>query len=108
MEAVEAEAEVAETTAGSGSNTVVNFFQRPQEAKHSAFLAARGGRRSFAVETHVDDGREEVIDMLRTRSVQLKSAMLTSLVSRLQSDPFSKIKTLIEELINRLLAEANS
>jgi len=52
--------------------------------------------------------RQAVITLLRSQSSQLKSQMLASLASQLSADPLAKVKTLIQELIQRLLAEAGS
>jgi len=53
-----------------------------------------------------DDGRQAVIDMLKTSGVKLHSTLLTSLASQISADPFAKIKKLIQELIEKLLKEA--
>lgn len=50
--------------------------------------------------------RAAIINLLRTESKALKSTLLASLVSQVESDPFAKIKKLIQELIERLLQEA--
>merc|ERR1719399_1060769 len=86
MEAIEAEAEDAE------DNKATNFLQR-------------------AIQRHAspnsdDAGRDLVVNLLRTQGAKLKSTLLTSLASEITADPFAKIKKLIQELIERLLAEA--
>merc|ERR1719409_55948 len=53
-----------------------------------------------------DAGRQAVMMLLRKQGVALHSSMLTSLASQIASDPFAKIKKLIQELIERLLQEA--
>jgi len=50
--------------------------------------------------------RERVIKILKEKGVKLESTMLTSLASQIQADPFKKVKTLIQNLIERLLREA--
>merc|ERR1719387_3263210 len=52
------------------------------------------------------DPRSRVLTLIRTRSQELQSPVLTALASRLASDPFVKIRKLIQELIERLLQEA--
>lgn len=53
-----------------------------------------------------DDGRQAVINLLKTSGAKLHSTLLTSLASQITADPFVKIKKLIQELIERLLSEA--
>merc|ERR1719272_2577731 len=52
------------------------------------------------------DPRSRVLNLLRTRSEELQSPVLAALASRVASDPFVKIRKLIQELIERLLQEA--
>merc|ERR1711965_293536 len=51
--------------------------------------------------------REKVLDLLRTKSVSLKSAILASVAAHAGADPLAKVKKLIEELILRLQQEAS-
>merc|ERR1719263_1356086 len=53
-----------------------------------------------------NDGREEVMNLLRTKGNQIKSTLLTELASQIAGNPFKKITKLIQELIERLLQEA--
>jgi len=53
-----------------------------------------------------EDGRQAVINLLKTSGSKLHSTLLTSLASQISADPFVKVKQLIQELIERLLAEA--
>jgi len=53
----------------------------------------------------VDNGRDAVISALRQQGEHLKSTLLTALASKIAADPFSKVKQLIQELIERLLQE---
>jgi hypothetical protein len=54
--------------------------------------------------------RDQVVALLKSKSVELKSTSLASLASSVASasgaDPFVKIKKLIQELVERLLQEA--
>merc|ERR1712050_197452 len=49
-----------------------------------------------------------VATMLGTEGKRLSSTALTALAIRVTNDPFTKVKRLIQDLIERLLAEATS
>jgi len=89
MEAIEEESEQVDEAP--------NFLQ-----KGKAALV----RLTDAPDSDADSKRAAVINLLRTESKALKSTLLAGLVSKVSADPFAKIKTLIQELIQRLLAEA--
>merc|ERR1719407_90428 len=63
-----------------------------------SFLQRRSGGPTTA--------KEAVIDVLRTEGNKMKSMLLLRLASQIAADPFAKVKKLIQELIERLLAEA--
>jgi len=84
MGAIEAEVEDVESQP-------VNFLQKAVQ-RHS--------------QSNPDGARDFVVDMLRTQGAKQKSTLLMSLASQISADPFAKIKTLIQELIERLLTEA--
>merc|ERR1712187_605719 len=88
MQAIEAEAEESEAEETSS----LGFLQRKSIQKHEPASA--------------DGGRQLIVSLLRGKGQQLKSTLLTSLASRIAADPFTKIKNLIQELIERLLTEA--
>merc|ERR1719174_151434 len=46
------------------------------------------------------------MNILKQKSQELHSTLLTSLANRLKADPFAKIKKLIQEMIEKLLQEA--
>lgn len=87
MEAIEAASEEAEAAP---AKAPVAFLQRLVQ-RHQA---------------SPEDGRQAVINMLKTSGAKLHSTLLTSLASQISADPFAKIKKLIQELIERLLTEA--
>eukprot|EP00929_Paragymnodinium_shiwhaense_P045195 TRINITY_DN2311_c0_g2_i1.p1 TRINITY_DN2311_c0_g2~~TRINITY_DN2311_c0_g2_i1.p1 ORF type:complete len:428 (-),score=180.80 TRINITY_DN2311_c0_g2_i1:121-1404(-) len=87
MEALEAEAEAADAAP--------SFLQTASRANRFLSPATK-------------DGRQMVIELLRSKGAQLKSTLLTSLVSHVAEDPFAKVKVLIQELIERLLKEAGN
>jgi len=49
-----------------------------------------------------------VVALLKKESNRLSSPVLSALATKVQSDPFTKIKGLIQELIERLLAESTA
>merc|ERR1740127_347849 len=86
MEAIEAEAEISE------SSEAVGFLQKRSVQKHAPDSA--------------DGGRQLIISLLKGKGQELKSTLLTELATRIAGDPFAKIKKLIQELIERLLQES--
>merc|ERR1719316_2373592 len=52
------------------------------------------------------DRRQKVVSLLKELAVQQKSYALTQMASMAQSDPFVKIRGLIEDMIAKLLKEA--
>merc|ERR1719247_922946 len=92
MEAIEASVEETETP--------TNFLQKgmQQSRKLLSKLATK--------HTEPKDGREIVMDFLSSKGKQIKSTLLTALVSQIATNPFKKITKLIQELIERLLQEA--
>ena len=54
------------------------------------------------------DPRQAIMALLRNKGQQLHSTLLSALAGRIATDPFAKIKNLIQELIERLLKEAGS
>merc|ERR1711865_1107996 len=53
-----------------------------------------------------DDTRSQVVSVLKGLSKQFHSYALTQLVSRAKSDPFGKIRGLIESMVSKLTKEA--
>jgi len=50
--------------------------------------------------------RDRLVELLKTKSKELKSSVLSTLATKVAADPFAKIKKLVQELIERLLQEA--
>mmetsp|Transcript_515 Transcript_515/g.1533 ORF Transcript_515/g.1533 Transcript_515/m.1533 type:complete len:753 (+) Transcript_515:82-2340(+) len=92
MEAVEAAAEAVEAGDAAAAPPPLAFLQRAR--RHQP---AKAG-----------DGRQAVINLLRSKGALLHSAALTSLASQLTADPFAKVKELLEELIIRLKKQAGN
>merc|ERR1719478_1570446 len=49
---------------------------------------------------------DRVLEMIREKSLKLKSPVLSSLAMKMAADPFAKVKKLIQELIERMVTEA--
>jgi len=85
----------------------VSFLQleSPRSAIASA-LQKGAGKQLRAVPADKVDARSRVLTLLRKRSQELDSPVLAALATKVEADPFVKIKKLIQELIERLLQEA--
>jgi len=90
MNEIEAEAEAEEG--------VPSFLQQ------STHL--RGGAAVRLHQKPAASDRDMIIRLLKSEGKELKSTMLTALASKIAADPFSKVKQLIQELIERLLQES--
>merc|ERR1719321_1688506 len=90
MDAIEAEAEAADSAPA---------FLQLSKSSRGGFLAKPVAPK---------DGREAAMMVLREQGAKLRSTLLTSLASKIAADPFAKVKVLIQELIERLLKEANA
>jgi len=77
-----------QSSSATARNLARNFLQRSQSGVTDA---AR---------------RDRVLVLLKTEGQRLSSTALSSLAMKVSADPFLKVKKLIQELIERLLAEA--
>lgn len=108
MNAIEAAAE-----AEGGDVSALSFLQRHVNKPKTSFLAARAETTSLAGNSPdsimgLDRGRQVILTLLQSKGRQLQSSLLLSLAGRIAADPFSKVKQLIQELIERLLQEAGN
>jgi len=74
-----------------------------------AFLQRKSSRSLLSVLAHKttpDDARQAVMSILNSQGHKLKSTLLTGLASQVAADPMAKVKKLIQDLIERLLAES--
>merc|ERR1719335_2055141 len=56
----------------------------------------------------MDEGVRHVTDFLASEGSRLHSQRLSLLAQKLSADPFAKVKKLIDDMITRLLEEANA
>merc|ERR1719201_1732614 len=93
MEAIEAEAEAADV-----QDSFLQVAAQPRRLL-SALAQQRGASPSLSAQ-------QAVADLLGAQGKKIKSTLLVRLASQIASDPFAKVKKLIQELIERLLQEA--
>merc|ERR550514_1323458 len=82
----------------------VSFLQA-DSARHTLSSLAKTvkGSKGFMKAT---TPRDRLVELLKTKSKELKSSVLSTLATKVAADPFAKIKKLVQELIERLLQEA--
>jgi len=100
LEAIEEEAE----------ETPLGFLQKRKVDRSVSMLSIFARKHQAAVRIAAPDdtdvAKQMVVSMLKNNGMKLKSTLLLSLATQIGSDPFAKIKKLIQELIERLLTEA--
>jgi hypothetical protein len=94
MEAYEQEAEAAEGSSPS--------FLQKRMVKAKSVLAALSRHTS----SDPDAAKNAVVELLHSQGSKLHSTLLIGLANQIKSDPFAKVKKLIQDLIERLLQEA--
>merc|ERR1719265_1702000 len=96
MEAYEAEAEAAEGSSPS--------FLQKRMVKAKSLLSVLARHTS----TDPDAAKNMVMELLHAQGTKLHSTLLIGLANQIKADPFAKENKLVQELIERLLAEAAS
>jgi len=80
--------------------------------KHLALAQARGVATALLQMSEISGAggivRRQVRDFLRGEGGRLHNTQLTLLAERIAADPFAKVKKLIDDMITRLLEEANT
>merc|ERR1719298_232278 len=97
IEAIEKAIEIISSEAVSGN--AEKHLPGLLQTKKNSFAQLRATDHSPA--------QERVAEYLRDKSVQLNSRILSTLATRVEADPFKKVKKLIKDLITKLLEEAN-
>jgi len=82
----------------------VGFLQLGKPRKLLAVLSHETA--ITAKESSTESNRRQVVSLLRSKAKELRSGLLTRLADKVESDPFKKVRKLIEELIDRLIQEA--
>merc|ERR1719163_1232018 len=80
----------------------LSFLQKSTPRNRALAVLQQTGTASAAM----DARRQQAIALLAKEGKRLGSSMLTALAMKLGPDPFKKVKTLIQQLIERLLQEA--
>mmetsp|Transcript_76280 Transcript_76280/g.184538 ORF Transcript_76280/g.184538 Transcript_76280/m.184538 type:complete len:723 (-) Transcript_76280:96-2264(-) len=75
---------------------------------YAAKVRSHGFLRRAGAGSSLQARQEAVAVTLREAGQRLKSTPLAMLASRVAADPFEKVKTLIQQLVERLLAEATA
>merc|ERR1719272_816946 len=82
-------------------------------AKHLSLASTKTGSsfaqlRAWSIGASNDAGvRHRLTEFLSTQAKKLNSKQLSMLVEKIAADPFAKVKKLIDDMITRLLEEAN-
>jgi len=90
------------------SSEYESFIQVAKSPRHklSALSSASKVAKFLGMEGGDTSTRSQALALLKSRATELKSANLIKLVEAVSADPFAKLKTLIQELVERLLQEA--
>lgn len=86
------------------SPEVSGFLQNPSRVSTAtSLLQVRQGEGIFAT-----DARQKVAEFLQRQAQKTNSHLLMLAASRVQADPFKKIKKMIKDMIVKLMEEANA
>jgi hypothetical protein len=81
--------------------------QKKHAKKKKALVQQKSSpAKKVAVKDH-DAARDKALELLRSKGLSLKSAVLTSVLMKLSADPFVKVKKLMQDLIEKLVTSAS-
>jgi len=83
-----------------------SFLQLSSRTTVRAHLRSRSHSKSWDNSEEADMRKEEALHALQGLGKQLHSTALVSLALRAAQDPFAKVRTMIEEMVAKLLSEA--
>lgn len=108
---------VTDADEAANERAFVQKMEKPTVARHQAGsflqmnahtqvqnLLQRARGRTLSVEARKD----KVLELLSQEGKRLDSSILSTLAAKMAADPFVKVKKLIQELIERLIAESTS
>merc|ERR1719421_2404796 len=103
-----------ETNSGAGMRPDLSLAQKPAKTamvqedddySDVVFTQLKAVRTVQLDQPHQDPLRNKVISMLKSKGAKMNSAVLSVMAMKLAADPFAKVKTLIQQLIERLVRE---
>jgi len=97
---------LANASSAASSNASVAHKPASASKRVPSFLQARSVARRALRGGAAEVQRERVVELLQQEGIRLHSQMLASLSSQIGSNPFGRVKQLIQDLIERLLSES--
>merc|ERR1719316_2200557 len=103
-----------ETASGAGMRPDLSLSQKPAKTamvqedddySDVVFTQLKAVRAVQLDQPHQDPLRNKVISLLKSKGAKMNSAVLSVMAMKLAADPFAKVKTLIQQLIERLVRE---
>jgi len=83
----------------------VALFQTQDVRRHQPSKATAAAKTAKALSPAEKELRSKLVSLLKQAGKKFKSPLLSTLATKAAEDPFAKVKVMIQELIERLLAE---